>query len=129
METKRETLIEAVMFQDSEQLDALIADGAPLEATDHKGQTALIIAAKTDQFVFAEKLLAAGADPFAVSEFGWTAGYAVQTSRLTGGEELEAKERVSQMLEERGYAMPGPDKPDIKKMVEAGKWPPQRAVQ
>jgi len=129
METKRENLVDAVRYQQIEEVERLIAEGAPLEQTDHKGQTALIIAAKSDQFLIAERLLAAGASPFAVSQFGWTAGYATATSRVIGGPEFEAKERVTAMLEERGYPMPGPDKPDIKRMVNEGNWPPRRVEQ
>ncbi len=129
MSGKSENLVDAVMMEDSSRVEQLIAEGAPLEEADHKGQTALIIAAKTDQFEIAELLLNAGADPFAVSQFGWTAGYAVQTSKLQRGPEFDARERVARLLEERGYPVPGPDKPDIKKMVASGNWPPQRATQ
>ena len=129
MSGKSENLVEAVMMEDSSGVERLIAEGAILEEADKKGQTPLIIAAKTDQFTIAEKLLEAGANPFAVSQFGWTAGYAVQTSKLQRGPEFEARERVTVLLEQRGYSMPGPDKPDIKQMVAEGNWPPRRAEQ
>lgn len=129
MATKSDNLVDAVMHGDVGHVDQLIENGASLEETDHKGQTALILAAKTDQFTIAEKLLLAGADPFAVSQFGWTAGYATATSKLQRGPEFEARERFTELLEQRGYPMPGPDKPDIKRMVAEGKWPPRRAEQ
>lgn len=122
--TKSDSLIEAVMIADPGEVERLIAAGAPLEQANHKGETPLIIAAKTDQFRIAETLLRAGANPFAVSQFGWTAGYAAQTSRLVRGPEFEAKARVAAELEARGYPVPGPDKPEIKQLVAEGKWPP-----
>ncbi|MEM8725163.1 MAG: ankyrin repeat domain-containing protein [Pseudomonadota bacterium] len=129
MATRTGSLIDAVRFEDGALVDELIESGAALEEVDIKGQTPLIIAAKTDQFEIAERLLEAGADPFAVSQFGWTAGYATATSRLQRGPEFEAKARVTAMLEERGYPMPGPDKPDIKRSVAEGKWPPRNFEQ
>lgn len=123
-DTETETLIDAVMERDKGQVADLIRQGAPLEETDIEGQTALILAATTDQFEIAEILLDAGADPFAVSQFGWTAGYATQISKLQRGPEFEAMQRVTQKLEARGYPMPGPEKAQIKAMVGEGNWPP-----
>mgnify|MGYP001135585312 CR=1 FL=1 len=119
-----ETYIDAVMVGDRNCVLQLIAQNRPLEEANHKGETALILAAITDQFRIAEDLLAAGADPFAVSQFGWTAGYAAQTSALMRGPEFDAKARFEFMLSERGYPVPGPDKADIKRLVADGKWPP-----
>lgn len=124
MATRSESLVDAVMNESDSRVAALIEQGAPLEETDHKGQTALIIAAKTDQFRIAEDLLAAGANPFAASTFGWTAGYAAQTSQLQRGPEFEALQRFTAALVQRGYPMPGPDKAEIKSMVQEGTWPP-----
>jgi uncharacterized protein len=124
MATKYDSLVDAVMNEDRAQVEALIDRGAPLEEKDHRGQTPLVIAAVTDQFRIAEILLQAGADPFAVDKFGWTAGYAAQTSALARGPEFEAKARFEAMLTQRGYPMPGPDKPEIKQMVADGNWPP-----
>ena len=125
MTPKTDSLIEAVRFEDADQVEALIRSGAPLEEKDKKGQTPLILAAKTDQYEIAERLLGAGANVFAVSDFGWTAGYAAQTSNLAGGPEFDALQRFKVQLEQRGYPVPGPDKPDIKRMAEEGNWPPR----
>lgn len=124
MATKTDSLVNAVMNEDVSRVEALIAQGAPLEESDHRGQTPLVIAAVSDQFEIAERLLQAGADPFAVDKFGWTAGYAIQTSKLQRGPEFDAMQRVSVQLIERGYPVPGPDKPEIKRMVAEGNWPP-----
>lgn len=125
MPSQADTLIDAVMERDRPRVGELIAAGAQLEAVDLEGQTALVLAAKTDQFTIAEDLLKAGANPFAASQFGWTAGYAVQTSRIARGPEFEARARVAALLEQRGYPVPGPDKPEIKQMVAEGNWPPR----
>lgn len=120
------TLYDAVMHQSSRLVTKLIKAGADLEAADHKGQTALIFAATTDQFRIANKLLDAGANPFAVSDFGWTAGYAAQTSRLIRGPEFKALQVFKEKMRDCGYPLPGPDKPEIKEMVKQGKWPPKK---
>lgn len=119
------TLITAVMDQNKRQVKRLIRNGADLEVSNQKETTPLILAAKTDQFRIAEILLNAGANPFAVSLFGWTVGYAAQTSRLIRGPEFKALQRVTAKIQECGYPMPGPDKPEIEKMVEQGNWPPK----
>lgn len=119
-----ETLIEAVYERDKARVIELASSGAALEERDLEGQTPLVLAASTDQFEIAEVLLDAGADPFAASQFGWTAGYAAQTTNLQRGPEFEAMQRVSQRLRARGYPVPGPDKQEIKQMVAEGNWPP-----
>ncbi|RIV85690.1 ankyrin repeat domain-containing protein [Aurantiacibacter zhengii] len=120
------SLIKAVEMQDREQVATLASTGADLEQRNDVGQTPLVLASKTDQFVIAEILLDAGADPFAADMFGWTAGYAVQTTRLTGGKEFEARERVREKLKAHGYRIPGPNSNEIMELVDMGNWPPAR---
>lgn len=120
----KNTLVRAVMTRHSNLIVELSRDRSTLEERDSTKQTPLIIAAKTDQFTVAEILLNAGADPFAVDQFGWTAGYALQTSKLKRGPEFEARERVAKALRSKAYPIPGPDTDEILELVKAGKWPP-----
>lgn len=129
MVSKSDSLVDAVLNEDGGQVATLIEQGAPLEEEDHRGQTALVLAAATDQFRIAEQLIEAGADPFAADDFGWTAGYAAQTSNLQRGPEFEAKQRVKALLEARGFPFPSPDTDQVKTMVAEGKWPPRQAGQ
>lgn len=125
-----ETILEAVMHTDKTAVNKMIQDGVDLEAQtpSSKGygdMTALIAAAKTDQFIIANILLDAGADIYAADQFGWTAGYAASTSRLVRGPEFEAKEKFIQKLYDLGYPNPIPHKSEVKQLIEQGEWPPE----
>ena len=119
------TLLDAVMDQNKRQVKRLIKKGADLEVTSLKDKTPLILAAVTDQFRIANILLDAGANPFAVSMFGWTAGYAAQTSRLARGPEYKALQIFKDKLRHKNYPVPGPEKDEIEAMVAEGNWPPK----
>lgn len=108
MSNPSQTLIDAVFHEDERSVRRLIAAGAPLEQPDEDGQTPLVLAAKTDQFVLANILLDAGANPMAASKFGWTAPYAAHSSQLAGGPEFAAREAFIAKLRQRGITFPPP---------------------
>ena len=107
------SLIAAVIDGDDAQVRRLVAQGAPVDERNRKGETPLILAAKTDQFRTAEFLLQSGADVMAASRFGWTAGYAAQSSRLARGPEADARDRVLAELKARGFPFPAPHPADL----------------
>jgi hypothetical protein len=122
---KTSGLVEAVMFEDDGRVRQLIASGASLEAQDGDEQTPLLIAAKTDQFVIAEILLDSGANIWAKSDFGWTVGYAAESSKLSGGAENEARLRVLAKLKAKGFPFPAEHPTVIEAKVAKGQWPPR----
>lgn len=123
---KTNGLVEAVMIEDADRVRQLIAAGASLEDQDGDEQTPLLIAAKTDQFVIAEMLLDAGANIWAKSDFGWTVGYAAQTSKLTSGAENEARLRLLEKLKAKGFPFPAEHPTVIEAKAAKGEWPPRR---
>lgn len=123
MHASSETLIEAVMNTDDARVRQLVESGANLEQVDRKQQTALILAAKTDQFRMAEYLIGKGANILAASKFGWTVGYAAQTSRLVRGPEAEARDRVLEQLKQRGFPFPAADPSTVKALLAENRWP------
>ena len=119
------SLVQATMDQSESRVRALVAAGADLNEADRKQQTALLIAAKTDQFEIAEILIDAGANVMAASRFGWTVGYAAETSRIAGGPDAEARLRVLAKLRAEGFPFPSPHPDQVKAMLAAGTWPPR----
>lgn len=124
MANPTQSLVQAVMNADAAQAKSLVEGGASLEEVDLDGQTPLLIAAMTDQFTIAEYLIAQGANIFATSEFGWTVGYAAETSRLVRGPEAEARQRVLVQLRDRGFPFPATKPRQVMKWVEEKHWPP-----
>ena len=118
------TLVDAVMNGNKSEARRLIKSGVFLDETNRKDETPLILAAKTDQFVIAEMLLDAGADIFKASKFGWTVGYAAETSRLSRGEEYEARLRVIEKLKARNYPFPAIHPAAMQDKIANGQWPP-----
>jgi ankyrin repeat protein len=118
-------LIEAVMQEDEARVRQLVAAGANLEDQDGDEQTPLLIAAKTDQFIIAEFLLDAGASIWAKSDFGWTVGFAAQSSNLARGAENEARLRVLAKLKARGFPFPAEHPTLIEAKAAKGEWPPR----
>lgn len=123
-----DSLLDAVWEMDLARVHKLVEAGADIEVVDRKRQTPIIIAAKTDQFRMAEYLIGQGADIWSASNFGWTLGYAAQTSRLKYGPEAEARERVLDILKAHGYPFPAPAPAEVTAMLAANQWPPARRV-
>lgn len=127
MEPTRPDLLGAVLHRQPEQVALLVRTGAPLNPRDESGDTPLTLATISDQFVIAEMLIDAGADIFAASEFGWTAGYAAQTSRLEPGTaEGDARQRVIAKLKAKGFPWPAPEPETVEQLAAKGQWPPAR---
>jgi ankyrin repeat protein len=124
MHGSSDTLIEAVMNMDEGRVRALVEGGADIDAPDRKQQTPLILAAKTDQFRIAEYLIGKGANILAASKFGWTVGYAAQSSKLVRGPEAEARDRVLDQLRRRGFPFPAAEPAVVAQMLEEKRWPP-----
>jgi hypothetical protein len=117
---KYTSLPEAALYGSRAGINRLIGEGANLEATDHKGQTALLIAAKTDNFAMVEMLLDAGADMWTTSDFGWTVGYALETSNV----QSSRRDKLIERLRVAGFPFPAPHPDNVKEMLQKGTWPP-----
>lgn len=127
MEPNRRDLLGAVLHREPEQVALLVRAGVPLNVRDEAGDTPLTLAAISDQFVIAEMLIDGGADVFAHSEFGWTAGYAAQSSRLAPGTaEGDARQRVIAKLRAKGFPWPAPEPETVEQLAARGAWPPRR---
>ncbi len=124
-EYKTQGLVEAVMHEDEPRVRQLITAHANLEEQDGDEQTPLLIAAISDQYIIAEMLLDAGASIWAKSDFGWTVGYAAQSSKLTGGAENQARLRVIEKLKARGFPFPAEHPTVIEAKAAKGLWPPR----
>lgn len=128
MATPSNSLIAAVYNRDEARVRQLVAAGAPLEERKSDRSTPLLLAAETDQFEIAEVLIDAGADIWATSEFGDSVGWAAEHSRLAGGPDAEARERVLAKLRARGFPFPAEHRSVVLRKVQAGEWPPQAAA-
>jgi len=122
---KPDELLEAVMNRQASRVAELLVRQPDLDARNKQLDTPLTLATVSDQFVIAEMLIDAGADVFAHNKFGWTAGFAAQTSRLDPGtEEGDARQRVIAKLRSKGFPWPAPDPDAVKQLVSADAWPP-----
>lgn len=121
------TLIDAVMSRDRAAVSSLLGRNVDLNITDARGQTPLIAATGTDQFVVAEMLIDHGADVFAMDRMGFTAGQFAEFSSLTpDSENGAARLRVLQKLKMRGFPFPAPNPEKTKALAAQGQWPPRR---
>ena len=66
-------LMKSVLDDDKEQVSALLASGAPVDAKNNYGWTALIHAARKGNADIVKLLLEKGADVNAQDDRGWTA--------------------------------------------------------
>ncbi len=122
------SLIDAVNNRNEAQVDQLIAAGAPLEERDERGSTPLWIAAASEQYIIAEKLVTAGADPFTMDSFYITAAAGILSSDLM--EEMPdgaARLRLLDVLTERGVPMPPPPPSEMPEALRDGRWPAHAA--
>lgn len=121
------SLIKAVYDGNESRVRALVSSGANLEERKSDESTPLLLAAETDQFEIAEILIDHGANIWATSEFGDTVGYATEQSRLIGGPDFDARQRVLAKLKERGFPFPAEHPTVIEKKQAARQWPPRLA--
>lgn len=124
----QDSLIDAVRFRDAERVERLIEQGAPLEERDHRGATPLIVAAGSEQYVIAERLVAAGADPFAMDSLYITAAGLVLDSGLQPDTaEGAARQRLLAILRDQGVPLPPPTRADMPAALQDGTWPAHAA--
>ncbi|MGE0719008.1 MAG: hypothetical protein AB7P02_26420 [Alphaproteobacteria bacterium] len=118
-------LTDAVMARDAATVGRLIAAGHPLEERDHIGNTALLIATASNQFVIARLLVAAGADIFARGPLGGTAGRYAQMSRVADTHpEGIARGALIESMREQGFPFPAPHPDEVQAMAAVSRWPP-----
>lgn len=118
-------IFEAIEDRDRDRVARLIASGADIEARGYGQGTPILKAALTHNWIMAEMLLEAGADPIVPDEFGITLPAVAARSQLKPeSEEGQALARLRAILADRGLiAMVFP--PDqVRKMVAEGRWPP-----
>lgn len=124
------SLIDAVLYRDADLVEQLIAQGAPLEERDQDGATPLMIATASEQYLIAERLVAAGADPFAMDSLYITAAGGLWISNLTSDTpDGAARERLIQIFHDRGVPLPPPTPQDMPEAIKAGRWPARPAPQ
>ena len=103
-------LIEAAKQGDTATVEALLEQGADVNARERKGQTALIRAALLGHTDTVQALLAAGADVNAKGKLGWTALMWVAgkghtdtvQALLAAGADVNAKDRGGDHSLDRG---------------------------
>ena len=118
------TLIDAVRYRDLTLVEKLIQQDVDLEQRDHRGSTPLRIAAGSDQFVIAEKLIEAGADPFTMDSLYITAAGGVENSSLTpDSPDGAARVRLLEVFKEKGITFPVPSPQEMPQALEDGRWP------
>lgn len=118
------SLIDAVMKRNVRLVDSLIEQGAFLEARNHRGATALRIAAGSEQFIIAEKLFNAGADPFTMDSLYITAAGGILHSNLMDGtDEGAARLRLLEAFRDRGVPIPPPSPREMEDALKNGQWP------
>ena len=118
------TLNEAVMHGDREAVARMIAEGYEIDARKFDGATAFNLAAKTDQHIIAEMLLDAGADPFTMDSFHFTAASSILESNMSPDTQKgQARLRILAKLEAAGVTLPPPRPKEFPQAFEDGRWP------
>lgn len=119
-----QSLFDAVLHRDGEQVKRLIARGAPLDERDRDGATPLMIATASEQYLIAEQLVAAGADPFAMDSLYITAAGGLWVSNLMPDTpEGAARDRLLKVFRERGVPLPPPTPQEMPEALKDGRWP------
>ena len=122
------SLVDAVRYRNAQLVENLIEQGAPLEERDYRGSTPLRIAAGTEQYLIAERLVAAGADPFTMDSLYITAAGGVWISSLDPATpEGAARERLIAIFRDRGVPLPPPSPQDMPAALKDGRWPAHAA--
>lgn len=118
-------IFEAIGDRDRDRVARLIASGADVEARGYGQGTPILKAALTHNWVMAEMLLEAGADPMVPDEFGITLPAVAARSRLKPeSDEGQALARVRAVLADRGLITLVFSPDQVRMMMAEGRWPP-----
>ncbi len=118
-----DTLHGAVNYRDIDAVRRLAQARTGMEARDEIGATPLISATSSDQYLIAEVLLKNGADIWAHTKFGVTAGRMAEISKTPlESEEGRARQRVIDAMAAHGFHFPAYDREKVLQMVRAGQW-------
>ena len=116
----------AVEERDPVAVQRAVAARRGLEERDESGNTPLLIALASGQFVIAEILIKGGADVWAHDEFGLTAGHRIAANPFDPGSvEGDAKQRVIELLSARGFPRQPPPQAEVLRLDAANGWPPR----
>ncbi|WP_086607741.1 ankyrin repeat domain-containing protein [Erythrobacter donghaensis] len=106
--------------------EMLLDAGASIDAADANGDTPLSNAVQSGEFELAHYLLSRGASPFASDKSGVTIGFWLGFVRLDPtSEKGRARDRLIQVLKDRGHPWPPPGPDEVLAMKAAGQWPPR----
>lgn len=123
-----QSLVDAVLYRDADRVKRLIERGAPLDERDQDGATPLMIATASEQYLIAEQLVAAGADPFAMDSLYITAAGGLWASNLMPETpEGAARERLISVFRDRGVPLPPPTPQEMPEALKDGRWPAHAA--
>jgi len=119
-------IFEAIEDSDQARARRLITAGANIEARGYGQGTPILKAALTDNWIIAEMLLEAGADPMVPDEFGLIFTRVASRANLKSeSDEGQALTRIRAILTERGLISLVFTPEEVRTMVEAGEWPPK----
>ena len=120
-----------IIFTEMERMNLrkvrrLIKVGADLEAKGYAQGTPILLAAVSENWLAAEILLEAGADPMVTDQFGMTVTWLAATSRLLPeSAQGQALDRVRHVLNERAIIGIVIHPREVTTMLEEGRWPPE----